>query len=240
MIAHHKGAVDMVEDLTDRGGTAADPILYQFVNDVSNEQTAEIDKMDTLRASFVGDPRVDLKPGYTDAGQAILNMEKIASLPRPAGFFDPANPSGLPPAKAQKALKKGGAPRPGNAAAKDVEWFDRSPLLSFAQTDMAFEGDRLFVGNYHGFNIYRLGDNGVPVAGQLGGLPRRPGRRFGGRQSAADVGRAGPRAARLRASGQCRGHQPRPLPRAAHLRHFRHHATAPGRPGPDLPRIAHP
>ena len=163
MIAHHKGAVDMVEDLTDRGGTAADPILYQFVNDVTNEQTAEIDKMDTLRASFVGDPRVDLKAGYAYAGEAISNLEKIASLPRPAGFFDPANPSGLPPPKAQKAIKKGGAPRAGNPAAKDAEWSERSPLLSFAQTDMAFEGDRLFVGNYHGFNIYRLGQNGVPV-----------------------------------------------------------------------------
>ena len=163
MIAHHKGAVDMVEALTDRGGTAADPVMYQFVNDISNEQTAEIDKMDTLRASFVGDPRVDLKAGFSNAGEAILNLEKIASLPRPAGFFDPANPSGLPQPKAQKPLKKGGPPRPGNPASKDAEWSERSPLLSFAQTDMAFEGDRLFVGNYHGFNIYRLAANGVPV-----------------------------------------------------------------------------
>ncbi len=163
MIAHHKGAVDMVEALTDRGGTAADPVMYQFVNDISNEQTAEIDKMDTLRASFVNDPRVDLKAGYTNAGEAISNLTKIASLPRPAGFFDPANPSGLPQPKAQKPAKKGGPPRPGNPASKDAEWSERSPLLSFAQTDMAFEGDRLFVGNYHGFNIYRLAANGVPV-----------------------------------------------------------------------------
>ena len=163
MIAHHKGAIDMVDDLTDRSGSAADPVLYQFINDVSNEQGAEIDKMDTLRASFVGDPRVDLKPGFANAGEAISNLVKVASLPRPAGFFDPANPSGLPPAKAQKPAKKGGGPRPGNPAAKDAEWSERSPLLNFSQTDMAFEGDRLFVGNYHGFNIYRLADNGVPV-----------------------------------------------------------------------------
>ena len=32
----------------------------------------------------------------------------------------------------------------------------RWPLLSFANTDMAFAGDVLVVGNYHGFNIYRL------------------------------------------------------------------------------------
>ena len=163
MIAHHRGAVDMVEALTKHPGTAADPILYQFVNDVSNEQTAEIKKMDTLRATFSTDPRSDLKAGYADAGQAILNIEKIASLPRPAGFFDPANPADLPKPKAKKGAKPGDDPRPGDAKSKDAEWSERNPLLSFAQTDMAFDGDRLFVGNYHGFNIYRLGTDGVPV-----------------------------------------------------------------------------
>ena len=163
MIAHHRGAVEMVEALTKLPGTAADPILYQFVNDVSNEQTAEIKKMDTLRATFSSDPRVGLKPGFANAGEAILNMEKIASLPRPAGFFDPANPADLPPPKAKKGAKPGDDPRPGDAKAKDAEWSERNPLLSFAQTDMAFDGDRLFVGNYHGFNIYRLGANGVPA-----------------------------------------------------------------------------
>ncbi|WP_309602799.1 DUF305 domain-containing protein [Sphingomonas sp.] len=163
MIAHHRGAVDMVEALTKHPGTAADPILYQFSNDVSNEQTAEIKKMDTLRATFSTDPRSDLKPGFADAGQAILNIEKIASLPRPAGFFDPANPADLPKPKAKKGAKPGDDPRPGDAKSKDAEWSERNPLLSFAQTDMAFDGNRLFVGNYHGFNIYRLGTDGVPV-----------------------------------------------------------------------------
>ena len=163
MIAHHRGAVDMVDALTHHPGTAADPVLYQFVNDVSNEQTAEIKKMDTLRATFSTDPRSDLKAGYANAGEAILNLEKIASLPRPAGFFDPANPADLPKPKAKKGAKPGDDPRPGDPKSKDAEWSERNPLLSFAQTDMAFDRDRLFVGNYHGFNIYRLGDNGVPV-----------------------------------------------------------------------------
>ena len=162
MIAHHRGAVDMVEALTKLPGSASDPVLYQFVNDVSNEQTAEIKKMDTLRATFSGDPRVDLKAGFADAGQAILNLEKIASLPRPAGFFDPANPGDLPPPKAKKGAKPGDDPKPGDAKAEGVEWSERNPLLSFAQTDMAFAGDHLFTGNYHGFNIYQLGANGIP------------------------------------------------------------------------------
>ncbi|MDX1643141.1 MAG: DUF305 domain-containing protein, partial [Thermoanaerobaculia bacterium] len=38
----------------------------------------------------------------------------------------------------------------------------RSPLLSFANTDMAFRDDVLVVGNYHGFNIYRLADDDRP------------------------------------------------------------------------------
>ena len=40
---------------------------------------------------------------------------------------------------------------------------ERSPLLSFANTDMAFFDDVLVAGSYHGFNLYRLGDDGVPV-----------------------------------------------------------------------------
>lgn len=39
---------------------------------------------------------------------------------------------------------------------------ERSPLLDFANTDMAFFGDIMVAGNYHGFNVYRLGDDGEP------------------------------------------------------------------------------
>ena len=36
MIAHHQGAVDMVEELFDADGSAADPVLYQFVSDIDS------------------------------------------------------------------------------------------------------------------------------------------------------------------------------------------------------------
>ena len=45
---------------------------------------------------------------------------------------------------------------------KDKDERSRSPLLSFANTDMAFAGDVLVAGNYHGFNVYRLADGGLP------------------------------------------------------------------------------
>ena len=42
------------------------------------------------------DPRVGLKPGVRTAGVAMRNMELVASLPKPRGFFDPGSPGGLP------------------------------------------------------------------------------------------------------------------------------------------------
>ena len=43
-----------------------------------------------------------------------------------------------------------------------TEWGERSPLLSFSNTDMAFADDVLVAGSYHGFNVYKLREDGVP------------------------------------------------------------------------------
>ncbi len=155
MIAHHQGAITMAEDLLKRSGSAYDPILYEFVNSVINEQKAEIRRMNELLVGLVDDPRSSLKAGFRDAGQAISNLKLVASLPKPTGFFDPANPAGLPLSLLNE--KKKGADKDDD---KDSD--DRSPLLSFANTDMAFAGDLLAAGNYHGFNLYRLGAGGAP------------------------------------------------------------------------------
>src|SRR5256885_14813275 len=42
------------------------------------------------------DPRIGLKPGLHDAGEAAFNMERMSSLPKPDGFFDPKAPAGNP------------------------------------------------------------------------------------------------------------------------------------------------
>src|SRR5206468_7691856 len=42
------------------------------------------------------DPRVGLKAGLHDAGQAARNMELVSTLPKPEGFFDPKAPGGTP------------------------------------------------------------------------------------------------------------------------------------------------
>ncbi len=175
MIPHHEGAVKMVEELLDQPGSAYDPVLFEFTSEVTNGQTAEIERMNALLVKLSTDPRSALSPGFRDAGEAQLNLELVASLPKPAGFFDPENPANLPPKrlKALAAEEKPGDPAGEKPEVKEDEDEEdkkgkkdkdnaRSPLLSFANTDMAFAGDVLVVGNYHGFNVYRLVDAGRP------------------------------------------------------------------------------
>ena len=185
MVKHHLGAVDMVKDLQRQPGTAYDPVMFNFTNDVVTDQNAEIDRMNLVLATLSQDPRATLTAGFRDAGEAILGMRKVASLAKPAGFFDPANPAQLQPlkpkdnkddkdkddaagsarAKAAPAKSaKSGDPRD-DADGDDKpkpQFAERGSLLDFGNTDMAFSGDRMVVGNYHGFNIYRLGADGVP------------------------------------------------------------------------------
>ncbi|MEM9208631.1 MAG: DUF305 domain-containing protein [Pseudomonadota bacterium] len=162
MIAHHEGAVKMVEELLEQPGSAYDPVLFQFVTDVTNDQTQEIERMNAMLASLSPDARANLEPGFENAGQAIMNLELVAALPKPPGFFDPENPAGLPPAKPNEDSDGTGDAEGDEQSNDDTEWGERSPLLSFSNTDMAFAGDVMVAGSYHGFNIYKLQDDGIP------------------------------------------------------------------------------
>jgi len=162
MIKHHEGAVKMVEKLHEQPGSAFDPTLFEFTNDITNDQAAEIEKMNLLLVSLSTDPRAGLKAGLTDAGSAILNLELVASLPRPDGFFDPDNPSELPPDKLLADSARQARKDAKNEQPTAGEGEERYPLMSFANTDMAFSRDLLVAGSYHGFNIYRLGEDGIP------------------------------------------------------------------------------
>jgi hypothetical protein len=111
------------------------------------------------------DPRVGLKGGLKDAAVASRNMELVTSLPKPPGFFDPAAPAGeatepeTPPSNtaagsaekpaAQPPAASGQSAPPANAARP------RSSL-NFANSDLAFKGNQLFIGNFSGFNIYDI------------------------------------------------------------------------------------
>ncbi|MCC5862972.1 MAG: DUF305 domain-containing protein [Gammaproteobacteria bacterium] len=170
MIEHHRGALVMVEELLEQPGSASDPTLFEFTTEVTNDQQTEIDRMTVLLASYSPDPRVGLSAGIFDAGEAIHNMSLLVALPKPPGFFDPENPGGLSPARLRALAAAGevnGAgpdPEPAEADAADAspESEPRSSPLDFANTDIAFAGDLLVVGSYHGFKLYDIANQGIP------------------------------------------------------------------------------
>ena len=153
MIAHHEGALDMVKELKRQPGSAYDPLMFEFVSDLSNDQGVEIERMNTLLTGLSKDPRASLKGGLYHAEEAILNLDLVQSLKKPAGFFDPSNPLNerLSNEDEEDDEEKPLAERSRNS---------RSPMLSFSNTDMAFSGNVMVAGSYHGFNIYNLDNQG--------------------------------------------------------------------------------
>ena len=104
------------------------------------------------------DPRVGLKPGFRDAGQASRGMELVANVPKPEGFFDPKAPAGTPtgPERDPKLPEK---PDEDDDDVPDKPGEPRRPRgsgLSFANSDLGFKENYLFIGNFSGFNIYDI------------------------------------------------------------------------------------
>jgi hypothetical protein len=109
----------------------------------------------TVAAQQKPDPRVGLKPGLHDAGEAAWNLERVVNLPKPEGFFDPKAPAGNP----APPERDPNAPPDPNRPPRDPDApppFDpvASNRLGFTNSDLAFSGTHAFVGNYHGFNTY--------------------------------------------------------------------------------------
>ena len=187
MITHHEGALHMVEALMEQPGAAYDPTLFEFTNDVTNDQSKEIELMHGLLLGLSEDPRAHLAPGFDDAEEAIWNLRKLAVLAKPAGFYDPANPAELPPERFLQSDSENSdgddvadtdhhslphdTPENGNAVIPNASSDDenetsnpdpRSPMLSFSNTDIAFRNSVMVAGSYHGFNIYQLDKSGIP------------------------------------------------------------------------------
>jgi hypothetical protein len=92
-------------------------------------------------ASIPADPRVGLKAGMNDAGEAAFGMERLTSLPKPSAFTPP--------------VETPDQPTPGAAAAAASTAAMRNQL-NYANSDLAFGGNHLFVGNFYGINFYDI------------------------------------------------------------------------------------
>ena len=110
------------------------------------------------------DPRVGLKPGITDAGVAARGLELLTNVPKPAGFFDPKFPAGEP----NPRMPEGDEEKKDEAAPKKDAGTPKTPPrpwggLNFANSDLAFSGHHLFIGNFSGFNVYDVSDPAKPA-----------------------------------------------------------------------------
>jgi hypothetical protein len=98
------------------------------------------------------DPRVGLKGGLRDAGTAARHMELVANMPKPEGFFDPKAAAGVPtPAE---PVMPAAPPAPGAPGAPPQP--PPGGGGGFTNSDLAFSGNHVVVGNYHGFNTYDI------------------------------------------------------------------------------------
>jgi hypothetical protein len=108
------------------------------------------------------DPRTGLKAGFRDAGKAARNMELVASLPKPEGFFDPKAPGGEPTGPERPRTMSPEAEVRDTGANPEPPAPNQPPprpnALGFASSDLAFQGDHLFFGSFHGFNTYDIED----------------------------------------------------------------------------------
>jgi hypothetical protein len=113
--------------------------------------------MNLIAVNLSDDPRSGLTPGLFTANEAILNLEKIISLRKPVGFYDPNDPG-------EKGKRDTSVEIDDDENITTLELSESfiAPILNFANTDMAFSKDLLVTGSYHGFNIYNILEDGIP------------------------------------------------------------------------------
>jgi hypothetical protein len=104
-----------------------------------------------MTGSDVNDPRFKLAPGMYDAGEASMGMKHLLLLKKPDAFqlgaTDPNDP------KVAKTLGQLGM---GGASKMPKELQIVIAQLAFANSDLAFQGNHLFQGNFYGVNIYDI------------------------------------------------------------------------------------
>jgi hypothetical protein len=104
-----------------------------------------------MKGSDANDPRAKLTPGLYDAGETSMGMQHLLLLKKPAAFqlgsTDPDDP------KVQKTIAQLGIGRT-RKIPKEIQLVIAQ--LAFANSDLAFEGNHLFQGNFYGMNIFDI------------------------------------------------------------------------------------
>ena len=104
-----------------------------------------------MTGSDTNDPRSRLTPGLYDAGEAAMGIKHLVLLKKPDAFqlgaSDPDDP------KVQQTIGRLGI---GNIAKIPKPFQLVIAQLAFANSDLAFQGNHLFQGNFYGVSIYDI------------------------------------------------------------------------------------
>src|SRR5687768_17073999 len=104
-----------------------------------------------MTGSDASDPRARLAPGMYDAGEVSMGLKHVMLFKKPDAFQlgsdDPDNP------KVNKTLSLIGVADPANMP-KPLKLV--MAQLAFGNSDIAFQGNHLFQGNFYGMSIYDI------------------------------------------------------------------------------------
>ncbi len=104
-----------------------------------------------MTGSDANDPRAKLTPGMYNAGEVSMGLKHVQLFKKPDAFqLDSADPGGP---KVQKTLDMLGVAEPSKMP-KPMQLVIAQ--LAFANSDLAFQGNHLFQGNFYGVNIFDI------------------------------------------------------------------------------------
>jgi hypothetical protein len=103
-----------------------------------------------MTGSNPNDPRATLAPGLYEAGETSMGLKHLLLLKKPDAFqlgaTDPDDP------KVSKTISQMGIPIPLSKLPKPLQLVIAQ--LAFSNSDLAFQGNHLFQGNFYGLNIF--------------------------------------------------------------------------------------
>jgi hypothetical protein len=106
-----------------------------------------------MTGSDANDPRAKLTPGMYDAGETLMGLKHLALLKKPdtfqLGASDPDDP------KVKKTIAQLGI---SSISKIPKEMHLAVAQLAFGNSDVAFQGNHLFQGNFYGLNIFDISD----------------------------------------------------------------------------------
>ena len=106
-----------------------------------------------MTGSNTSDPRANLSAGLYDAGEKALGMRHLQSLQKPDAFRIDTSDANDP--RVKKILAGYGLTDTSKIPANIQVDIAQG---AFTNSDLAFQGNHVFVGNYYGINIYDIAD----------------------------------------------------------------------------------